>query len=109
MIKIFNPIISRRPWPPILISHLFQQGLFSSWLLFFTPVVCFCLNYNTLKFQPFQYCKRGKICWDKLLHFSWFSRAPRKFSHEYLFILYKFRITTLFKCGKRKGTAKVFL
>ena len=37
MIKIFNPIQSRRPWPPNSISHLFQQGLFSSWpLLFYT-------------------------------------------------------------------------
>ena len=31
----FIPIKSKRPWPPILISHLFQQGLFSSWLLLF--------------------------------------------------------------------------
>ena len=29
------------------------------------------------------YCKRGKICWAKLLHFSRFSRAPQKFFHEY--------------------------
>ena len=37
MIEIFNPIKSRRPWPPNSISHLFQQGLFSSWpLLFYT-------------------------------------------------------------------------
>ena len=35
MIKSFNPIKSRRPWPPISISHLFQQGPFSSWPLLF--------------------------------------------------------------------------
>ena len=32
IIKTFNSINSRRPWPPILISHLFQHGLFlNSW------------------------------------------------------------------------------
>ena len=35
MIKIFSPIKSKRPWPPISISHLFQQGFFNSWLLLF--------------------------------------------------------------------------
>ena len=44
MIKIFNPIKSRRPWLPILISYLFQQGLFSSWPLLFLHLVCFCLD-----------------------------------------------------------------
>ena len=29
------------------------------------------------------YRKRGKICWAKLLCFSRFLRAPRKFFHEY--------------------------
>ena len=28
IIKNFDSINSRRPWPPILISHLFQHGLF---------------------------------------------------------------------------------
>ena len=32
IIKNFNSINSRRPWPPILISHLFQHSLFlDSW------------------------------------------------------------------------------
>ena len=35
MIKIVNPIKSKRPWPPILFSHLFQRGLFSYWPLLF--------------------------------------------------------------------------
>ena len=43
IIKIFSPIKSRRPWPPISISHLFQQGLFSSWPLLFLHLGCFCL------------------------------------------------------------------
>ena len=46
MIKSFNPIKSRRPWPPISISHLFQQGPFSSWPLFFLHLGCFCLDYS---------------------------------------------------------------
>ena len=46
MIKSFNPIKSRRPWPPISISHLFQQGPFSSWPLLFLHLGCFCLDYN---------------------------------------------------------------
>ena len=53
MIKSFNPIKSRRPWPPISISHLFQQRPFSSWPLLFTPGVFLFryiytvpLNYN---------------------------------------------------------------
>ena len=37
MINIFNPIKGRRPWLPMLISCLFQQGLFSSWPLLFYP------------------------------------------------------------------------
>ena len=45
MIKSFNPIKSRRPWPPISISHLFQQGPFSSWPLLFLHLGCFCLDY----------------------------------------------------------------
>ena len=48
MIKSFNPIKSRRPWPPILISHLFQQGPFSSWPLLFLHLGCFCLDYIKL-------------------------------------------------------------
>ena len=44
MIKTFNPIKSRRPWPPISISHLFQQGPFSSWPLLFLYLGCFCLD-----------------------------------------------------------------
>ena len=39
--KIFNPIKGRRPWPLILISYLFQQGLFNSWLLLFLHLECF--------------------------------------------------------------------
>ena len=46
------------------------------------------------------YCKRGNIYWAKL---SQFSRVPRKFFHEYLFILYKLRIMALFKCFKHKA------
>ena len=34
--------------------------------------------------QHTTYRKRGKICWAKLSHFSRFSRAPLKFSHEHL-------------------------
>ena len=44
MIRSFNPIKSRRPWLPILISHLFQQGTFSSWPLLFLHLGCFCLD-----------------------------------------------------------------
>ena len=29
------------------------------------------------------YRKRGKICWAKLSHFSWFSGVLRKFFREY--------------------------
>ena len=29
------------------------------------------------------YCKQGKICWAKLLHFLWFSRVPLQFFHEF--------------------------
>ena len=37
IIKNFNFINSRRPWPPNLISDLFHPGFFSSWpLLFYT-------------------------------------------------------------------------
>ena len=51
MIKSFNPIKSRRPWPPISISHLFQQGPFSSWPLLFLHLGCFCLDlYYTAMF-----------------------------------------------------------
>ena len=44
MIKSFNPVKSRRPWPPISISHIFQQGPFSSWPLLFLHLGCFCLD-----------------------------------------------------------------
>ena len=44
MIKIFSPIKSRRPWLPNSISHLFQQGLFSSWPLLFLHLGCVCLD-----------------------------------------------------------------
>ena len=47
MIRSFNPIKSRRPWPPISISHLFQQGPFSSWPLLFTPGV-FLFRYYSI-------------------------------------------------------------
>ena len=47
MIKSFNPIKSRRPWPPISISHLFQQGPFSSWPLLFLHLGCFCLDFTS--------------------------------------------------------------
>ena len=46
MIKSFNAIKSRRTWLPISISHLFQQGPFSSWPLLFLHLGCFCLDYN---------------------------------------------------------------
>ena len=42
IIKTFNSINSRRPWPPILISHLFQHGLFlNSWPQLFLHQGCF--------------------------------------------------------------------
>ena len=42
IIKTFNSINSRRPWPPILISHLFKHGLFlNSWLQLFLHQGCF--------------------------------------------------------------------
>ena len=47
MIKSFNPIKSRRPWPPISISHLFQQGPFSSSPLLFLHLGCFCLDFTS--------------------------------------------------------------
>ena len=47
MIKSFNPIKSRRPWPPISILHLFQQGFFISWPLLFLHLGCFCLDIFT--------------------------------------------------------------
>ena len=31
-----------------------------------------------------KYRKQGKIRWDKLLRFSWFSGVPRKFFREYV-------------------------
>ena len=49
MIKIFSPIKSRRPWPPISISHLFQQGSFRSWPLLFLHLGCFCLDLYILQ------------------------------------------------------------
>ena len=52
------------------------------------------------------YRKWGNIHWAKLLHFSQFSRALRKFSHEYLLILYKLCIMALLKCCKRKALQK---
>ena len=39
MIKSFNPIKSRRPWPPISILHLFKQGPLGPGRFFFTPGV----------------------------------------------------------------------
>ena len=42
IIKNLNSINSRRPWPPILISHLFQHGLFlDSWPQLFLNQGCF--------------------------------------------------------------------
>ena len=42
IIKNLNSINSRRPWPPLLISHLFQHGLFlDSWLQLFLYQGCF--------------------------------------------------------------------
>ena len=42
IIKTFNSINSRRPWPPILISHLFKHGLFlNSWPQLFLHQGCF--------------------------------------------------------------------
>ena len=35
--KTINSIDSRRPWPPLLISHLFQSDFFSSW-----PLASYC-------------------------------------------------------------------
>ena len=45
MTKTFKSIKSGRPWPPILISHLFQQGLFITWLLLFYTSDVFGLDY----------------------------------------------------------------
>ena len=42
MIKIFNPIKSRRPWPPNSISHLFYKFLAAP---FFTPEVFLFRSY----------------------------------------------------------------
>ena len=39
MIKIFNLIKSRRPWLPILISHLFNKDFLAFAAPFFTPEV----------------------------------------------------------------------
>ena len=49
------------------------------------------------------YCKWGKIRWAKLSHFSWFLRAPQKFSRE---SLRKLCIMALFKYCKRKAPRK---
>ena len=59
MIKSFNPIKSRRPWPPISISHLFQQGPFSSWPLLFLHLGCFCLDINIQELG--MVCSLGKL------------------------------------------------
>ena len=48
------------------------------------------------------YRKRGKVCWAKVLRFSWFSSIPQKFSVNLYLYLYKLRIMALFKCFKRK-------
>ena len=37
IIDALNLSKSRRPWTPIMITHLLQQGLFSAWLFCFTP------------------------------------------------------------------------
>ena len=60
-------------------------------------IFCAYVSVNTYT----KYRKRGKIRWAKLLHFLRFSRVPQKFSHEYIFILYKLHIIVLFKCCKR--------
>ena len=42
IIKKFNSINSRRPWPPILISHFFSMAFIDCWLpLFYTRGVLF--------------------------------------------------------------------
>ena len=42
IMKNLNSINSRRPWPPILISHLFQHSLFlNSWPQLFLHQGCF--------------------------------------------------------------------
>ena len=47
----FNNIKSRRPWLSISISHLFQQGLFSSELLpFTTGVLLVYTNITSVKY-----------------------------------------------------------
>ena len=58
IIKTFNSINSRKPWPPILISHLFQHGLFlNSWpQLFYTSGVlvgirCYTCTMYTKQFD----------------------------------------------------------
>ena len=43
--KNFNFIKSRRPWPPILISHLFQHGLFKFLVATFLHQRCFVWNF----------------------------------------------------------------
>ena len=51
------------------------------------------VNYDSVYSKTYR--KQGKIRWAKFLHFSRFSRAPQKFSHE---SLYKLCIMALFKC-----------
>ena len=54
IIKNFNFINSRRPWPPNLISHLFHPDLFSSWpLLFYTRgvLVEISLLFSSISFE----------------------------------------------------------
>ena len=51
------------------------------------------------------YHKRGKIRWAKLSRFSRFSRALRKFLHEYL---YKLLIIAFFEWFKRMALQKFF-
>ena len=47
IIKNFNFINSRRPWPPNLILHLFHPGLFSSWPLLFLHQGCFGWDFTS--------------------------------------------------------------
>ena len=39
--------------------------------------------FKSLMIHGTTYCKRGKIHWAKLSHFSPFSGVPRKFFHKY--------------------------
>ena len=54
------------------------------------------------------YCKRGKICWAKLLRFSRFSGVPRKFLHEYRCLSLIILNNEYLRTAYGQGNAKIF-